>query len=118
LTTTLLLLLGGCITVLPLALFATAAQRVSLSTLGILQYVGPTLQFLVGVVLYGEPLNMGKLVGFGLVWIGSIAFLSAVRRRTMKLPVAFDEPDPGSVAGGLEPASVPSGLRPHPLLRR
>ena len=79
-----LLLLGGCVTVLPLALFATAAQRVSLSTLGILQYVGPTLQFFLGVAVYGEPLNNGKLIGFVFVWIGSIAFLAALRMQSLR----------------------------------
>lgn len=76
-----LLMLGGCITVLPLALFATAAQRVPLSTLGILQYVGPTLQLLIGIYIFKEPFGTGRLIGFSLVWIGSIVFLVALRSR-------------------------------------
>lgn len=92
--TTLLLVLGGCITIMPLAFFATAAQRVPLSTLGILQYFAPTLQFLVGALLYGEPLNAGKLIGFIFVWIGSIAFLYAARRRSIKPAVQIDNTEP------------------------
>jgi chloramphenicol-sensitive protein RarD len=84
LTTIGLLLLGGCVTVFPLALFATAAQRVSLSTLGVLQYFGPTLQFILGVVVYDEPMNIGKLIGFVFVWIGSIAFLAALRMQSLR----------------------------------
>lgn len=74
-----LLMLGGCITVLPLALFATAAQRVPLSTLGILQYIGPTLQLAIGIFLFKEPFGLWRLIGFSLVWIGSILFLVALR---------------------------------------
>ena len=90
-TTIALLMLGGCITVLPLALFATAAPLVPLSTMGVLQYIGPTLQFTVGVLLFGEPFGTGRMIGFLLVWIGSIAFLWAGR------PAIADEttcPDP------------------------
>jgi len=92
--TMILLVLGGCITIMPLAFFATAAQRVPLSTLGILQYFAPTLQFLVGALLYGESLNVGKLVGFIFVWIGSIAFLYAARRRSIKPAVRIDHAEP------------------------
>lgn len=91
-----LLMLGGCITVLPLALFATAAQRVPLSMMGVLQYIGPTLQFALGVLMFGEPFGPGRMLGFSLVWIGSIAFLWAGR------PQMVDE---GTSQGF--PASIP-----------
>jgi len=76
-----MLLLGGFVTVVPLAMFATAAQRIPLSTLGILQYIGPTLQFLFGVYVFNEPLTTGRLFGFSLVWVGSILFMAAMRHR-------------------------------------
>lgn len=84
-----LLMLGGCITVLPLALFATAAQRVPLSMMGVLQYIGPTLQFSLGVLIFGEPFGLGRMIGFSLVWAGSIAFLWAGRSQ-----IAADDSTP------------------------
>lgn len=65
----LLLIASGPITALPLLLFAAAATRVPLSTLGLLQYIAPTLQFLLGVVYFGEQMSTGRWIGFGLVWL-------------------------------------------------
>ncbi len=65
---------AGLITTVPLLLFAAAAPRVPLSTIGILQYINPTMQFLVGVLLYKEPFTHDRLIGFGLVWLGLILF--------------------------------------------
>lgn len=75
-----LLIVGGFVTVLPLALFAVAARRVPLSMIGLLQYVGPTLQFFVGAVLLGEPFEGGRVVGFVCVWAGLLLFLISLRR--------------------------------------
>lgn len=58
----------GPITAIPLLLFAAGARRIPLSLLGILQYIGPTLQFLLGVWLYHEPFGGARLVGFVLIW--------------------------------------------------
>lgn len=77
---TVMLLMAGFITITPLALFATAVRRVDLSLIGILQYIGPTLQFLVGAVLYNEPLDRTKIVGFVFVWIALTVFISASHR--------------------------------------
>jgi len=74
-----LIVTGGVITVPPLMLFALAARRVSLSTIGMLQYIGPTLQFIVGVEVGGETLTSGRLVGFAFVWIGSIVYIYAAQ---------------------------------------
>lgn len=64
------LLVGtGVITVLPLLLFAAAASRVTLTVLGILQYVAPVMQLLLGVVVFDEPMSTGRWIGFGLVWL-------------------------------------------------
>ncbi len=73
-TTTLLLIAAGAVTIFPLVLFGAAAQRIPLSTLGILQYIAPILQLLVGVVLYGEAVSSGEWFGFVLVWIALAVF--------------------------------------------
>ncbi len=65
----LLLAMTGIATALPLLLFAYGAQRIMLSTIGILQYIAPTLQFLIGVFLYQERFPAHKLIGFSCVWI-------------------------------------------------
>ena len=64
----LLLASAGVATAVPLLFFAAAARRVPLSTLGLLQYLAPVLQFLTGVVLYDEPMPASRLAGFALVW--------------------------------------------------
>jgi len=64
-----LLASSGIITVLPLVLFSASAQRIPLAHLGIIQYLAPTLQFLLGLLLYDEPFNRTQFVGFGLVWV-------------------------------------------------
>jgi len=62
------LLLAGPLTAVPLLLFAAGARRIPLGTLGILQYISPSLQMLLGVWLYGETFEANRVVGFGLVW--------------------------------------------------
>lgn len=69
-----LLVGGGPATLLPLLLFASAAQRVSLSVLGILQYIAPTMQFLLGTLVFDEPFTPVQLIGYALVWIGVAVF--------------------------------------------
>lgn len=66
---TLLLVSSGLITAVPLLLFASGARRITMTTLGLLQYIAPTLQLLIGVVLYGESLSPQRLVGFSLIWL-------------------------------------------------
>ena len=67
--TTILLVLTGVATALPLMLFGAAARRIKLSTIGLLQYIAPSIQFLIGVFLYDEIVGRDRLVGFVLVWI-------------------------------------------------
>jgi chloramphenicol-sensitive protein RarD len=70
-----LLMVGaGTVTAIPLLLFASAAQRIPLSTVGILQYITPTMQFLLGVLVYREPFNRSHLIGFCIVWLALILF--------------------------------------------
>jgi chloramphenicol-sensitive protein RarD len=87
--TGLLLVFTGVVTALPLLLFANAARMINLSTLGILQYLAPTLQFLIGVVLYGEPLTTARLIGFVIIWIALIlySFENMYVRRKAILPL-------------------------------
>ena len=68
------LLLAGPVTAVPLLFFAAGARRIPFATLGILQYVGPTLQLLIGVRLYGEPFDAHKLLAYSLVWIALAVF--------------------------------------------
>lgn len=68
------LLLAGPVTAVPLLFFAAGARRIPFATLGILQYVGPSLQLLIGVRLYGEPFDFDKLVGYSLIWVALAIF--------------------------------------------
>lgn len=63
-----LLAAAGPITAIPLLLFASGARRIPLSLLGLLQYIGPTLQLLLGVWLYHEPFGGARLIGFAMIW--------------------------------------------------
>jgi chloramphenicol-sensitive protein RarD len=69
-----LLALTGIITVIPLLLFASGARRVTLTTLGLLQYTAPTLQFLIGVFVFKEAMTSAHLTGFIVIWIALILF--------------------------------------------
>ena len=70
----LLLTLAGPFTVVPLLLFVLAARRLMLTTIGMIQFIAPTLQFLVGVA-YGEALTLPHLICFGCIWIGISLFV-------------------------------------------
>ncbi len=70
-----ILLIGaGTVTTVPLLLFASATQRIPLSLIGILQYIAPTMQFLVGVFIYKESFTFTHFIGYGIVWIALIIF--------------------------------------------
>jgi chloramphenicol-sensitive protein RarD len=71
---TLLLISGGAVTAIPLIFFAAAAAAAPLSQLGVLFYVNPMMQFLIGVFVRHEPLGTGRLIGFVLVWLALIVF--------------------------------------------
>ena len=70
----LLLVSAGILTAVPLLMFAFAASRISLTTLGILQYIAPILQFLVGLLIFGEQMPWQRWVGFSLVWVAVVMF--------------------------------------------
>ncbi len=88
---TLLLVGSGVVTAVPLLFFGAAATRVPLTTLGLLQYLAPTLQFLIGVLVLREPLPPVQLLGFGLVWAALALFTTdALRHRRRQLRLAVD----------------------------
>ena len=70
----LLLLSAGLVTTVPLLLFNNAAQKISLTLMGVFQYIGPSLQFLIGIFLYDEPISHEVLTGFICVWVGLFIF--------------------------------------------
>ncbi len=92
---TLLLVLLGLVTALPLLAFGGAANRIPLSTLGLLQYITPVLQFVLGVVVFQETMTTSRWLGFLLVWVSLIVMsvdgLRAKRSRLTRLEVI--EPD-------------------------
>jgi chloramphenicol-sensitive protein RarD len=94
LRTDVLLVSSGLITVVPLLLFASAVQRVPLSTIGILQYIAPTIQLFLGVLVYGEPFTRPRQIGFAFVWVALIIFAAdGIRARRVHAPFsALDEP--------------------------
>ena len=68
----LLLSLAGVFTAVPLLLFAAGARRVPLTVIGLLQFVAPILQFIIGAWLLGEPMPLERWIGFALVWLALI----------------------------------------------
>lgn len=91
-TNTLLLIGAGAATSIPLLLFAAGARRITLTTLGLLQYIAPTLQLLIGVLLYNEEFGPARLVGFGLIWTALLLYtvegISHYRRTHRPAPLA------------------------------
>ena len=65
---------SGLITALPLLLFAYGARRIRLSTLGLLQYIAPTVQFILAVGYYRESFSRDRALGFGMIWAGLILY--------------------------------------------
>jgi len=86
-----LLVAAGPITTVPLLLFAAGARRMSMTLLGVLQYITPSLQLALGVWLYREPFALAKVVGFGLVWTGIAVFLLDGLRAAWSKPQAGAE---------------------------
>ncbi len=86
---TLLMIGAGPVTVIPLLMFATAVRSIPLSMAGILQYITPTLQFLIGVLIFKESFPPTQAIGFGLVWLAVIIFTSEnlwARRQAASIP--------------------------------
>jgi chloramphenicol-sensitive protein RarD len=86
--TNILLVSTGIVTAIPLLLFGAAARSINLSVLGLLQYIAPTCQFLIGVLIYKEPFTQAEMIGFGVIWTAlALYWLESflVRRRTASL---------------------------------
>ncbi len=79
----LLLMVGFC-TALPLGLFAAAANKVPLVTLGILEYISPSISLVIGIFLLGEPFDLIQLLAFVVIWIGLVFFTMGEYRETRK----------------------------------
>jgi chloramphenicol-sensitive protein RarD len=73
-TTLAWLLFAGPMTALPLLLFAAGARRITLTTMGILQYISPSLQFALGVWLFHEPFEPARLIGFVAIWAALVIY--------------------------------------------
>jgi chloramphenicol-sensitive protein RarD len=71
---TTLLLLSGVVTAIPLLLFASGARALPLTLVGVLQYITPTIQFMIGVFVYREAFNTVQMVGYGLVWVALLTY--------------------------------------------
>ena len=100
---TLLLLLAGAVTAVPLLFFAGAANRIPLTALGVLQYLTPTLQLGLGVLVFHEPMPPARLAGFGLVWVALIVFTADGLRQARRDARAVPADDQGTlyVSSGL-----------------
>jgi chloramphenicol-sensitive protein RarD len=82
----------GLATVIPLTAFNGAARRLPLSQLGLISFLGPVLQFLVGVLLLHEPMGTGRWIGFGTVWLGLVVVTADAARLPRR--TAVRQPDP------------------------
>ena len=78
---------SGFITIAPLLLFASAVRAVPLSVIGLLQYISPTIQLVIGVLLFREPFTRGQLTGFACVW-AALAVFAFDGLRTSRTPPA------------------------------
>lgn len=80
-----LLAFTGVVTAIPLLLFGAAATRLPLTTIGMLQYLAPTMQFILGLVVFGELMSPARWVGFFLVWVGLTIYSTDVYRHQVAI---------------------------------
>jgi chloramphenicol-sensitive protein RarD len=78
---TALLVLAGVVSTIPLLLFTLAARRLRYSTLGMLQFIAPTLQFLIAVLLYGEAFTTAHAIAFGTIWVALALYVLALAQQ-------------------------------------
>ena len=74
-TVDVMLIGSGLVTALPLALFSFGARRIPLSTIGLIQYIGPSLQLLLGITMFGEPFPAVRALGFGMIWLALAVYI-------------------------------------------
>lgn len=85
-----LLMGAGAATLVPLLLFSAAARRIPLSNVGFIQYLAPTLMFLIGVFVFGEPLEATRIPGFILVWFALALYTLSTVMRSVSVPVVTE----------------------------
>jgi len=83
-TVDLLLVGSGLATAVPLALFSFGARRIPLSTIGLIQYIGPSLQLLIGITVFGEPFPAIRALGFVMIWLALAVYVADGLLRTRK----------------------------------
>lgn len=81
-STNLWLVLGGLVTVVPLALFTTGTRFLPMTSVGILFFITPSMQFVIGAVVLGEPVNTHKLIAFSIIWAGLVLYSISLLRGT------------------------------------
>ncbi len=87
----LMLTTAGIVTAIPLICFGAAATRVSMTSLGLLQYLAPVLQFALGLLVFDEEMPVGRWIGFGLVWVAlSLFTFELIRHRRRQLALAVE----------------------------
>ncbi len=87
--TSILLMMAGVITTVPLVLFNLAARRLSLTVLGVMQYLGPSISFAVGILIYDEPIVREQIETFTLIWLALVIFTGdGIHRRRKQLKAA------------------------------
>ena len=91
--TLLLLMLSGPVTTVPLLFFGAAAKRLRLSTMGILQYLAPSLQFLLAVLAFGEPFSSVQLLSFACIWTAVLIYILDALRAACEYRIEVVEPD-------------------------
>jgi len=100
-----MLIASGAVTAIPLVLFAYGVRRVPLSAIGILQYVGPTLQLLTGVFVFHEPFSHTQLIGFGLIWAALVVYAVEGVWRNRRLKTTAALADSGAPAAAISARS-------------
>lgn len=104
---TVLILLAGALTALPLMSFADAANRIPLTTLGVLQYLTPTLHLGFGVLMFHEPMPPSRLAGFALVWLALAGFTwDGLRNRAVTPPRSRTDPRRPAVPAQIDTVDV------------
>ena len=81
---TVLLLSCGLVTAVPLMIYANGAKLLRLSTIGIMQYIAPTMIFLTAVFVFGEPFSGGKMVAFAMIWAALVIYTTSMVRQARR----------------------------------
>ncbi|WP_299823163.1 EamA family transporter RarD [uncultured Jannaschia sp.] len=90
-----LLLGAGVVTAVPLIIYATGAKLLRLSTIGILQYIAPTMIFLTAVFVFGEPFGTARMIAFPMIWAALVLYtVPLIRQSRRKRPPEMVAPDP------------------------